>query len=55
MLNVFLMVVLLIILFAFLPAIWNLIWSMASGAYRPLFIAGLIIVCGLPALRSGEY
>jgi hypothetical protein len=54
-LNVFLMIVLFIIIFAFFPTIWNLMWSMASGVYRPLFIAGLLIVCGLPALRSGEY
>ena len=54
-LNVFIMVVLFILIFAFFPTIWNLIWSMASGIYRPLFIAGLLIVCGLPALRSGEY
>jgi hypothetical protein len=53
--NIFIMVVVFILIFAFFPTIWNLIWSLTPGIYRPLFIAGLIIVCGLPALRSGEY
>lgn len=55
MVNIFILVVVCIIIYAFFPDVWNLIWGMASGIYRPLFIAGLLMVCALPALRSGEY
>jgi hypothetical protein len=53
--NIFIMVVIFVLMYAFFPTIWNLIWSMATGVYRPLFIGGMLIVCALPALRSGEY
>ena len=50
--NIFVIALVGILLYAFVPYVWNLIWALASGFYRPLFIIGLVLLAGLPALRS---
>ena len=40
-----------LLLYTFLPNVWDAIWSVAFGPFRPIFIAGLIILAALPALR----
>ena len=52
LINILVLFVIAVLVYAFLPAFWYLVWSLASGFYRAPFIIGLLLLAGLPALRS---
>ena len=52
LINILVLFVIAVLVYAFLPAFWNLVWSLATGFYRPVFIIAMLLLAGLPALRS---
>ena len=40
-----------LLLYVFFPNGWAAVWSVAFGPFRAIFIAGLVILAALPALR----
>jgi hypothetical protein len=49
--NLIILAVIGLLLYVFFPTWWNDLWSVAFGPFRAIFIAGLIILAALPALR----